>query len=207
LLPGKQQIKDLFKRIKFPFRIKKFKFPFKLPKPVALKLPKPVAFKFPKTIVFSVLLIILTAAVFTQFFISGLARRSFVFYSIDSGAVTVEERMLKRAESREQDLVRYVEEALLGPILPNLRPLFPMDTNLRYLMYRDRVVYVDFSEEAALQPAEGGDVLENFKTLNSGIKRNFPFVKEVRFFIIGNAAFYEELKQDAAQSGVRERWF
>jgi hypothetical protein len=126
---------------------------------------------------------------FTEFFISGLVRRTFVFYSINSGMMMVEDRMLKRSSSRELDIARYVEEALLGPTFPDSAPLFPRETGLRSLLYRDGVVYADFSESAALPPPEGGDVRRNLHTLYAGIRRNFSFVKDVRFFIAGQAAF------------------
>jgi hypothetical protein len=127
--------------------------------------------------------------VLTDFFISGLARRTFVFYSINNGMTTVEDRMLKRSSSREISIGRYVEEVLLGPISPDSAPLFPRETRLRSLLYRDGVVYADLSESAALPPPEGGDVFRSFHTLYTGIRRNFSFVKDVRFFIAGQAAF------------------
>jgi len=97
--------------------------------------------------------------------------------------------MLRRVESRERDVARYVEEALLGPISPDLLPLFPRGTRLKSLLYRNGVVYADFSGDAAMAPVEGGEVFESFYTLRGGIERNFPSVEEVRFFIEGRAAF------------------
>jgi hypothetical protein len=126
---------------------------------------------------------------FTEFFISGLVRRTFVFYSINNGMTMVEDRMLKRSSSRELDIARYVEEVLLGPVSPDSAPLFPRETRLRSLLYRDGVVYADLSESAALPPPEGGDVFRNVHTLYAGIRRNFSFVRGVRFFIAGQAAF------------------
>jgi hypothetical protein len=127
--------------------------------------------------------------------ISGLVRRTFVFYSINDGMVTVEDRMLKRSPSRELDIVRYVEEVLLGPISPDLAPLFPQETRLRSLLYRDGVVYADLSESAAEPPPEGGDVFRSLYTLNTGIRRNFSFVKDVRLFIAGKTGYYDEFQR------------
>ncbi|MCL2190634.1 MAG: GerMN domain-containing protein [Treponema sp.] len=131
----------------------------------------------------------LAVAALAEFHVSGLARRTFVFYAIGSGDITVEERMLRRAESRERDVARYVEEALLGPVAQDLLPLFPRGTRLESLLYRDGVVFADFSGDAAMPPAEGGEVFGNFETLRAGITRNFPGVEEVRFFIDGRPAF------------------
>ena len=136
----------------------------------------------------------LAAASLIEFCAAGLARRSFVFYAIDSGEIIVEERMLRRGETQELDIARYVEEALLGPSSPDSLPLFPRGTALRSLLYRGGVVFADMSEDAAMPPLEGGEVLGSFATLRAGIKRNFPSVGEVRFFIGGRAAFAGEFR-------------
>lgn len=137
-----------------------------------------------------------------ELFIRAFARRTFVFYTIDSGIAAVEERMLRKSgvkpefsSDREVNISRYVEETLLGPVSPNSMPLFPKETRLRSLLFREGVAYVDLSEEAAMAPAELVSIVNNrgvftgFETLCQGIKRNFPYVKEVRFFITGKAAF------------------
>ena len=138
-------------------------------------------------------LFIICIVAMTEFTALGIARRTFVFYTIDNGVLVVEDRMLKRSSSRETNLTRYIEEALLGPVSPVLLPLFPRDTKLRSLLFRNGVAYIDFSIAAALPPEEGGESLINFRTLYGGILRNFPYVKEVRFFVNGNAAFATEL--------------
>jgi len=151
----------------------------------------------------------LATAALIEFFAGGLARRTFVFYTMDSRIASVEERFLKRSSSREVDITRYVEEALLGPVSPNSLPLFPQETRLISLLYRDGVVYVNLSEDAALPaavsalenplikadalvsdaPLQTGDVFINMETLYAGVKRNFSFVRDLRFFIDGKAAY------------------
>jgi hypothetical protein len=135
-----------------------------------------------------------------EFIVLGLVRRTFVFYTIDNGIIVVEDRMLKRSPSREINITRYVEETLLGPVAPDLLPLFPRETRLRSLLFRDGVVYADLSADAALPPEEGGETLDNFRTLNAGIRRNFSFVQDVRFFIAGNAVYAEEFRQTNAET-------
>ena len=163
--------------------------------------------KIPKKRLFSALLVLPVIVAVIEFSISGLARKTFVFYDIDSGAVSVEDRVIRASRekpdslAREIDLTKYTEEALLGPVSPNSLPLFPRETTLRSLLYRDGTVYVDLSEEASLPPAEGGEVFTNLKTLRDGIKRNFPFVGEIRFFIAGKAAYWDEFRQDDASEG------
>jgi hypothetical protein len=140
------------------------------------------------------LLVLLGVFAGMEFLFSGLARRTFVFYSVTNGLVTVEDRMLHRAESREIDVGRYVEEVLLGPVSPDLVPLFPPETSLRGLLYRDRVVYVNLSEFAAFPPAEGEDTFRNFLVLNEGIRRNFSYVKDVRLFVAGQPAYVDKFE-------------
>jgi hypothetical protein len=126
-----------------------------------------------------------------EFRFSGLARRTFVFYSVTGGSVAVEDRMLRRAENPETDLGRYVEEVLLGPVSPDLAPLFPPETGLQSILYRDGVVYVNLSEPAGLPVSKGEDTFRNFLVLNQGIRRNFSYIKDVRLFVAGNPAYID----------------
>ncbi|GHV71689.1 hypothetical protein AGMMS49928_24640 [Spirochaetia bacterium] len=121
-----------------------------------------------------------------EFAFLGLVRRTFVFYSGMDGSTTVEDRMLPRSASRELDITRYVEEALLGPVSPDSAPLFFPEARLVSLLYRDGVVYADLSETAALPPPGEGDLFLNLLTLRQGIRRNFSYIKEVKLFISGH---------------------
>jgi len=141
---------------------------------------------------------LLALTAFVEFCVLGLARRTFVFYTINDGVIVVEDRMLKHSSSREIDITRYTEETLLGPVSPDLLPLFPRGTRLKSLLYRNGVVYADFSQDAALPPVEGGRTLDNFRTFYGGILRNFSYVKDVHFFIDGIAVYVEELLQTQA---------
>jgi len=141
-----------------------------------------------------ILIIILSVAAGLDFFFLGLARKTFVFYTIKEGTISVEDRMLKHAKSREDDIIRYTEETLLGPVSPDLLPLFPRGTRLKSLLLRDGVVYANLAEDAAFAPAEGGSTLVNFRTFHDSILRNFSYVKNVYFFIEGNAVFTEEFQ-------------
>jgi hypothetical protein len=137
-------------------------------------------------------LIIISLFALGNFFNSGLARRTIVFYSNIEGKTVVEDRMIRRSRDRETDIHRYVDEVLLGPSFPDCALLFPRGTQLNSFMYRDSVVYADLSESAAL-PVEGDwDVFRSLLTLNEGIRRNFSFVGDVRLFIGGNEVFFEE---------------
>ena len=162
-------------------------------------------------------LVVLGLIALGEFTFSGLVRRTFVFYSDIEGKTIVEDRMLHRSGNRETDIRRYVDEVLLGPVTPDSVPLFPRETRLNSFMYRDAVAYADLTETAALplsekdllRPLESGpapdkparqgipDEGEGFRrllTLNEEIRRNFPYVKDVRIFIGGNEVFFEEFR-------------
>ena len=150
-----------------------------------------------------IILAVLAVTALTEFFVLGLARRTFVFYTGNEKAVIVEDRMLRvsrknpvHSSPREVDITRYVEEALLGPVSPDALPLFPPETRLLSLLYRNGAVYADFSKDAALPPeaSSGRDVLDSLGILHSGIRRNFPFVRNVRFFIDGKAAYADNFR-------------
>jgi hypothetical protein len=152
---------------------------------------------FLKTRLRFIILFLLILGAIAEYRILGLARRTFVFYTVNNASVVVEDRMLKKSPSREINIARYAEETLLGPASPDLLPLFPRGTRLKSLLYRDGVVFVDFSIDAALPSVEGGDTMESFRTLYNGILRNFSFVNDVRFFIEGNTAFSGEFEKQA----------
>jgi len=139
-----------------------------------------------------ILLAALGAAALIDYYNLNLSRRTFVFYSIDDGEIAVEDRMLRHSSSKEEDIIRYTEETIQGPVSPNLSPLFPYETRLKSLLLRDKVIYADFTESAALRlpdnlvKGEGRDVLDNFRTLYDSFLRNFPYISDIRFFIEGN---------------------
>ncbi|MDR2499625.1 MAG: GerMN domain-containing protein [Treponema sp.] len=134
---------------------------------------------------------------------SAHIRRTFVFYARSSGRPVLEERMLYRSGSPELDISRYIQEALLGPAVPETAPLFPRETRLNALIFQEGAVYADFSADAALPPHEGGDALQNFASLNRGIRRNFPFVEDVRFFISGREAYRDKFTKNFLENTAK----
>jgi len=135
-----------------------------------------------------------------EFLLSGLVRRTFIFYSNIEGKSVIEDRMLRQSSDRETNIRRYVDEVLLGPASPDSAPLFPRETRLLSFLYRNGVVYTGLSETAALPSGANGDVFRSLLTLNQGIRRNFHQVKDVRLFIGGNEVFFEEFRRFFANS-------
>ena len=139
-------------------------------------------------------LAVLSIFALSEFLFSGLVRRTFVFYSNIEETTVVEERMLRRSSDPETDIRRYIDEVLLGPVSPDSAPLFPRETRLYSFMYREDTVYADLTESAALPPEGKAGVFQGLLTLNEGIRRNFPYIKDVRIFIGGNEVFFEEFR-------------
>ena len=139
-------------------------------------------------------LVLISIIALAEYLALGLVRRTFVFYSSLGGTTIVEDRMFHGSSSRETDIRRYVEEALLGPVSPDAALLFPRETRLLSLIFREGVVYADFSLNSAFPesfPPEEG-VFRSFLTLNEGIRRNFSYIKNVKLFIGGNEIFFNE---------------
>jgi hypothetical protein len=137
-----------------------------------------------------------------DFLLSGKTRQTFVFYDMKTGASRIEERMVFKYPSEETQVKQYVEEAIFGPRSPDSAPLFAHGTRLFSLFYRNRVVYINLSEDAAF-PVVTEDMEVNvvsmtaarsrsFATLDEGLKRNFPFVQQTVFFIEGHSIDQEE---------------
>ncbi len=121
----------------------------------------------------------------------ALDRRTFAFPTIKDGAPAVEIRILPGRGAAENRLARYVEEYLLGPASVESGPLFTPGSRLRSLLLRDGVVYVDLSREAAVPYADRPDLRESLAILADGLRRNFPFTRDVRFFIQGRQPYLE----------------
>jgi hypothetical protein len=145
-------------------------------------------------------LALISVIALTEYLVLGLVRRTFVFYSALEGATMVEDRMLRHSNSLETDIRRYTEEVLLGPVSPEAALLFPRETRLQSLIYRDGAVFADFSENSALPADFPGleTVFFSFLTLNEGIRRNFSDVKDVKLFIGGNEIFFNEFRANFA---------
>jgi hypothetical protein len=132
-----------------------------------------------------------------DFRLAGKTRQTFVFYDMKTGASKIEERMVLKYPSEEAQVKQYVEEAIFGPRSPDSAPLFVRGTRLFSLFYRNKVVYINLSEDAAF-PIVTEDMEVNvdsmtaarsrsFATLDAGLKRNFPFVQQTVFFIEGHS--------------------
>ena len=140
-------------------------------------------------------LVVIIVFAFIEMGRSGLSRRTFEFYTYENSLSVVEDRMLQKDPIMEEDIKNYVNELILGPVSLDYAPLLTKGTKLRSFMYRERVVYADFSKEAALQVQGGIPLYDSFLTLNQGIRRNFSDVVDVKLFVNGNEVFFGEFSK------------
>lgn len=119
---------------------------------------------------------------------SGTARRTVVFYRTD-GTPDVEERFITRTGNRDDDIKAFVDELVLGPSDLDSVPLVNSEASLESFFVREGTVYVGLSAGAGLpvRSVEGAPdgIAGNLRSMERDIKRNFPFVRGVRFFIAG----------------------
>jgi len=140
-------------------------------------------------------LVVLCFFAFVELGHSGLSRRTFEFFAFDDHRSVVEDRMLRKTASIEDDIKAYIKELILGPVSVDFAPLVTKGTQLRSFMYRGGTVYADFSNEAALPVQGGRPLFDGFLALNQGIRRNFRSVSGVKLFVNGNEVFFGEFSK------------
>lgn len=115
-------------------------------------------------------------------------RRVFLFPSDSHKESTVhaEVRPVPQAHALEANVLRYVEEGLLGPSFQESVRLFPRDTRVETAILQGRSLYLNLSadvfsprEATMLPPQEAMDLLKEAITMN------FPRIQEVFFFVNG----------------------
>ena len=122
-----------------------------------------------------------------DYLVSGLARRTIVFYSLEDGSPFVEERFILRTSSEDTDIRAFIEEIMLGPSEWAAAPLLDRTAALDSLFLREGTVFIGLSGGAALPQAglKTGGVLHSLQSIEQDVKRNFPSITSVRFFIGG----------------------
>ncbi|MEI6387889.1 MAG: GerMN domain-containing protein [Spirochaetota bacterium] len=80
------------------------------------------------------------------------------FPTLDGSADRGERRDIPWKSDAEAQSEAIASEFLLGPFDPGLRPAFPMGVRLVSVLYRDGLLMVDLSEEAAIAPQSDLDL-------------------------------------------------
>ncbi len=140
--------------------------------------------------------LILSVAIFLTFGNSRV-RRIFFFPRNALGAIGAEARFVTNYSDREGDIREFVEGELLGPVNHILRPLFPREASVRSIFVRNRVLYLDLSEDIAVfdgnLPLKGRDALD---LLRKSISFNFPLIRESVILLGGQAPAYSRTEKN-----------
>lgn len=105
-----------------------------------------------------------------------------------TGELMGEERYIKKEKENEDNIHALISELLLGPSLPGSSPLFPGDTAIIYVLLRKNHLYINFSKEIIFPDIKIPlDFHEGIRACINSIKFNFPWIKEISFFVNGEA--------------------
>lgn len=104
-------------------------------------------------------------------------RKLFLFESLDKKGTFAESRFIPRDHPYTQ-AHWFTEDLLLGPQTDRYRPLFPIGTKLvSFFKGNDGTVYVDLSEEAALQKRTSSQTAAACKLLEQNLRKNYNMHK------------------------------
>lgn len=131
---------------------------------------------------------ILASLVVSLFFflISGTGtRKTFLFESEVTDSLSYEVRFLPK-DSPHSGVRLYVEELLLGSMVPQVRPLFPAGTGVRSCFVRNNTLYLDLSAEAIqTQAGRPSETLVASELLRKNIFANFRNIDTIKLYIVG----------------------
>jgi hypothetical protein len=100
-------------------------------------------------------------------------------------------RDLPRAHGAEAKAEIIASELLLGPRSPSLRAAFPQGTRLESAIYRNRKLYVDLSEDAAL--AEPATLRTGLRALEKSLRVSLPWLKRLTLTIGGREPYADAI--------------
>ena len=134
------------------------------------------------------LAVLLLSAMLFVFRPHKTVQRILFFPDATTGVWRGELRELPVQPDRETEMEYVLKELVLGPtVLQHARAL-PRETRIHSVIYRDRVLYIDFSAHLVF---DNDGTLPSFQDMLDGVRHtieyNYPRVEEVRVFIDGSA--------------------
>ena len=119
-----------------------------------------------------------------------------LFFPAQAGrGMVAEERLLPRHRILEQDLTELAEGVLLGPTRHDALRIFPRGGSVLSSLVHGRTLYIDLSPRLLVEdpevPLKGEDALA---ALSRSIRFNFPRVRQIVFFIDGQAPHFATKK-------------
>ena len=97
----------------------------------------------------------------------------------------VEIRRVKKDKVRTNIQI-FVDELILGPTIQRAMPIFPLGTKVKSCFERNKVLYLDISEEAFHNFSDYSTINEKMIILKKNIMKNFKNIKNIELYIEGN---------------------
>jgi hypothetical protein len=108
------------------------------------------------------------------------ARRVLFFPGAATSRLSGEVRYLRDTPNRETDIEELLEEYLLGPVNVHFLRVLPKATEIRALLYRGGVLYLDFNSAILFEepevPLDTGSIVEAVKKT---LSFNFPYIQDI----------------------------
>ncbi|MFP4364914.1 MAG: GerMN domain-containing protein [Spirochaetia bacterium] len=137
-------------------------------------------------IIGSLLIVTFIASVLLLVFGSSWDRRVIFFPHERGEGFYGEYRTVPSRRTREAQMELLLEESLLGPVNIDNRLFLPRETDVRSFLYRDGIVYIDFSHEAiSLQNRNDFNIDTAMQVIERTFRYNFKGIREIVFTIMG----------------------
>jgi len=140
-----------------------------------------------KIILSSIILIVFMFS-FISFLAKNTKRRTFIFPSAENGVYVMEYRNLSKKAS-QGDIQLYIDELLLGSQVERTKYIFTPGTKVLSCFVRDKTLYLNLSEDLINVDRSVIDIKTGVQLLDKNIKKNFPKIENIQFFVDGKIAF------------------
>ena len=129
--------------------------------------------------------LLLTSIVFYAIFYPG-NRVVMIFQSMDNNLNYCESRFMPKYTVQGK-LGFFVDELLLGSVMPRYRPLFANGTKtLSCFVDENDTLYINLNEKALIAADKSSETLMACSLLKKNIFKNFSNIKNIEVYIMGN---------------------
>ncbi len=139
-------------------------------------------------ILISMISLLLTVSLLIFFIVGNNSDRRVLFFP-GREDYSGEVRMVPHKNSSEDSIQVFVKELILGPYSIDHFRIIPPKTKLQSLLLRNRTkLYIDFSSDFIVFNDDFRMVPSEMTVLiKKNLKYNFPFLKEITFYVDGQA--------------------
>lgn len=139
--------------------------------------------------------------VFISLFFRPAMRRSIFFFPENlTGKIRSEIRYLPKTRTLDDRFSLYVNELLLGPTVPEFKPLYNINVRVLRSFIRNSTSYIDLSPLALEIGTEGIPSFEAFSLFKKNVFTNFRNVDNIYMYINGLEVYSGNTGADAEQN-------